>query len=310
MTDTIAPTRQGRIILTRGIPASGKSTWAKEWVAEDPENRIRLNRDDLRRMFTGGGPYRFDFDNEGAITAIQHATARRALKAGKDVVVDDTNLRARHVRKWLEVGPIEFRDFPIAVDEAIKRDSKREHPVGEKVIRDFYNRYVRGTGGVLPAPPERLPERDRPVFERYVPDTFARRAYIFDIDGTLAHLDPENPREWHDYGRVGEDIIDLNVLRMVHYAWDHATIILVSGRRDDCRDETEQWLHDNGVPFDHLFMRKAGDERNDDIVKYELFDEHIRRRYNVLGVFDDRNRVVAMWRAIGLKCYQVADGDF
>ena len=39
-----------KIILTRGIPASGKSTWAKQEVLKDPEHSIRINRDDLRNM--------------------------------------------------------------------------------------------------------------------------------------------------------------------------------------------------------------------------------------------------------------------
>lgn len=59
-----------------------------------------------------------------------------------------------------------------------------------------------------------------------------------------------------------------------------------------------------------LFMRPAGDTRNDAVVKLELFDQHIRDRYDVLRCYDDRARVVAAWRSIGLTVFQVADGNF
>jgi hypothetical protein len=87
-------------------------------------------------------------------------------------------------------------------------------------------------------------------------------------------------------------------------------MIFVSGRKDDCRDVTEAWLKANGFEYDWLYMRKTGDDRNDAVVKLDIFNEHIRNGYDVLGVFDDRNRVVNMWRRLGLKCFQVAEGDF
>ena len=60
----------------------------------------------------------------------------------------------------------------------------------------------------------------------------------------------------------------------------------------------------------HLFMRASGDTRKDEIVKLELFDAHVRGKYDVRLVLDDRDRVVRMWRSIGLTCLQVADGEF
>ena len=57
-------------------------------------------------------------------------------------------------------------------------------------------------------------------------------------------------------------------------------------------------------------MRDTGDGRPDNVVKLEIFDREVRERYNVVGVFDDRNKVVSMWRSLGLTVFQVADGDF
>ena len=65
-----------------------------------------------------------------------------------------------------------------------------------------------------------------------------------------------------------------------------------------------------GVKYDELWMRAAGDQRGDDVVKAELFDAHVRHRFLVRVVLDDRDRVVAVWRRLGLTCWQVDYGDF
>ncbi len=298
------PTR-GRLILTRGIPGSGKSSWALEWVAESPESRVRLSRDDLRSMLHGkrwglpGGA-------EQAITRYQHAIARDALDRGLDVVVDGTNLRARDVRAWQAVGEVLFQDFPIDVDEAVRRDADREHPVGEAVVRGFAARFTK-EDGALPVPPE--PAAVDPITAPYVPDESLDQAYLFDIDGTLAHIVPGG-RSPYDGARVGEDVVDPAVAGLLAHLEQTFHVVLVSGRDETYRPETEAWLLDNRIRYDELHMRPAGDTRKDDVVKLDLFDSRIRHRWNVLGVFDDRNRVVAAWRSIGLKCFQVQEGNF
>lgn len=298
----------GTITLTRGIPASGKTTWAKEWVAEDPENRIRLNRDDLRTMIRGNGGI-FDYDTERTITAMQHAAARTAIKAGKDVVVDDTNLNNRFVKEWFKVGPVAFRDFPIDVDTAYMRDAQRQNPVGAAVIKKFGARV--GKNGELPAPPVQKTLPADHEFKPYVPDQRMPAAFIFDIDGTLAHINPDNPRSPYDGSRVHEDLVDEHVRQIL---WDlrlnFYRIIIVSGRDSKYRAVTEAWLAAKEISYDALFMRAEGDSRNDAIVKYEILRGDVAPSYNVCGVFDDRDRVVQMWRAIGVKTYQVAYGDF
>src|SRR5262249_27283634 len=89
------------------------------------------------------------------------------------------------------------------------------------------------------------------------------------------------------------------------------TVVFCSGRTDACRAATESWLEAHvGVPYAGLYMRAAGDQRKDSIVKLEIFDRHIRDAYDVVAVFDDRASVVAMWRSLGLTVFAVADGDF
>lgn len=132
-------------------------------------------------------------------------------------------------------------------------------------------------------------------------------AIICDIDGTLAHMNGRSPYDWD---RVGEDTVDEVVretLQMYEIEYD---IILVSGRKDTCKRLTVKWLHRNFIPFSVLHMRKADDNRSDVEVKGEIYETLIKPHYNVRLVLDDRDSVVKMWRSKGLKCYQVAEGNF
>ncbi len=134
---------------------------------------------------------------------------------------------------------------------------------------------------------------------------------IFDIDGTLAKMDGRKPYEW---SRVGEDKPNFaicKILQMFDCCCSPYEIVIFSGRDEICREETENWLHKNGISFKELYMRPKGDIRKDSIVKKELFDNNIKDKYEVLAVFDDRDQVVEMWRKeLGLTCLQVDYGNF
>ena len=136
-------------------------------------------------------------------------------------------------------------------------------------------------------------------------------AWIVDIDGTLAlHSHHRNPYDWRSANR---DLPNIPVVMAVQALAAHsgvAAIILISGRHEQARELTLRWLDENSVPFDRLLMRADGDNRSDEIVKEELFRSEIAPRYAIGGVIDDRSRVVAMWRRIGLVCFQVAEGNF
>jgi hydroxymethylpyrimidine pyrophosphatase-like HAD family hydrolase len=135
---------------------------------------------------------------------------------------------------------------------------------------------------------------------------------ICDLDGTLALRGDRGP---FDYSRVGEDAPNPAVV-LTAKLWLHAgyTLVFVSARDDSCYDETKAWLEKNKLYSNQngnlfLYMRRTGDYRADDIVKRELYDEHISPQ-EVLLVLDDRTKVVNMWRSLGLTCFQVAPGDF
>jgi predicted kinase len=305
----------GELVITRGLPASGKTTWARAWVSEDPW-RLRVNRDDLRLMATGRLvlPGRL----EDALTVAQHAAVEALLGGGYGVVVDDTNLRLRHARAWAEVagragarfGVRDFTDVPLEV--CLARDATRaaagEHPVGEVVIRNLHARFL-SHGPLPPVPaPEAAAVVDRPMAGTYVPDPALPPAWIVDVDGTLALMSERSPYAWH---RVGEDAPNPPVVELVRAlrAAGNA-IVVVSGRDGVARAATLAWLDRHEIPNDVLLLRARGDTRRDNVVKREIFDRSIRHVWQVRGVLDDRDQVVRMWRGLGLTCAQVAPGDF
>lgn len=132
-------------------------------------------------------------------------------------------------------------------------------------------------------------------------------AYIFDIDGTLAIRGDRSP---YDYSKVNLDTLNEEVVRVCRHLSDIYPIIIVTGREDDCYKETIDWLHQHRLKYQVLHMRKAGDKRKDSIVKAEIYIRAIEPHYHILGVFDDRQQVVDMWRSLGLTCFQVDYGNF
>lgn len=132
---------------------------------------------------------------------------------------------------------------------------------------------------------------------------------ISDIDGTLAKRVNRGPFEWH---RLLDDQPNVAVVEILHslHARDHE-IIFISGRTEDLRPQTHLWLSRNVGISGRLLMRRANDDRRDEIVKAEIFMELNLTKEQVLLVLDDRDRVVKMWRdRFGLTCFQVAEGDF
>jgi hypothetical protein len=132
---------------------------------------------------------------------------------------------------------------------------------------------------------------------------------MVDLDGTMCLLNGRSP---YDETCVRQDRPNPAVLRTV-WAMHHAgyLVVFMSGRSEGCRADTEDWLREHyQFIYEGLFMRASGDTRRDAVVKSELFDLHVRDRFNVVAVFDDRDQVVAMWRSMGLTVFQVAPGAF
>lgn len=299
------------LICTRGLPGSGKSQWAKERVkAAEPGTLVRLNRDDLRQMLHGRAHH--IAVTEQQVTAVQHAEIERFLRSGVDVIVDDTLLRAKHLKSLAEIAwrvgaDVEVEDFTdVPLETCLQRDAVRSEPVGEDVIRRMHGAFLADKRLPLPVPlrPEAVSGR------LYVPNTSKPLGFMVDIDGTVSLGGDRDP---YDFARCGEDLPNWPVIRAVNAkASAGYQPVYCSGREDSFWGITKDWLvrHVRGAERAPLFMRKTGDRRRDDVVKRDLFDEHIRDRWNVVGVFDDRRRVVEMWRSMGLTVFHVAPGEF
>ena len=233
--------------------------------------------------------------NEKFVLRLRDHLIGTSLDAGKHVIVDDTNLHPSHetrIRQLVQAREgarvqVVVKTFDSDVEECIRRDLIRPNSVGERVIRRMWRDHLAlSAEGLVIADPT-LPT-----------------AIVVDLDGTLALLGDRNP---YDTARCEGDILNPVVAGIISH---HDRVILCSGREDHFRPETERWLAKHRIRYDALLMRSAGDSRKDAIVKRELFDTHIRNRFNVAFVLDDRNQVVELWRSLGLVCLQVAPGDF
>lgn len=313
-----------KLTILSGVSGSGKSTWA-----EAQTGVVVVSRDKFRALLFGSdGPEYYKVDKallkrrEDYITKVEHEAIASALRAGMDVISDNTNVRPKYMKSIVDIGfksgaTVERKvvDVPLAV--ALERNAARGKAGGrlvpEKVIREQYDALKSSLNWKPEAPP--LPKH-------YHGTPGKPKAILVDIDGTLAHM--KDHRGAFDWKNVGKDEPDFNVFQIISwirqgmqaeggvYPWgERAKIILMSGRDEVCRQETIDWLTswDFG-DFDHLFMRPQGDMRKDSIIKAELFDAHVRDNYDVVMVFDDRNQVVDMWRSMGVQVAQVAEGDF
>lgn len=142
--------------------------------------------------------------------------------------------------------------------------------------------------------------------------------YIFDIDGTLSdashrvHLLDESPKNWDEFFRLAKhDSPIAPTVSILRRLIEHHPILLVTGRKDSDKEMTIGWLNEHNIPFDSIYMRAEGDRRDDWVIKEELYKTRIAPQYGPAhGVFEDRSRVVKMWRDLGLVCYQVCEGNY
>lgn len=298
------------VIATIGIPASGKSTWSINKAKYD-QNYVRVNRDDFRFMMKDAPMC--DPKIEGIISKLVFASVDACLSRNLSVIVDQTHLKAEYIETLAE--HVKYRAnfrvqlFDISLQKAIERDAAREKKVGEQVIRKMWRDYRSLVDGNARIFEDRQIQKERYIdpFSKYLPEL--EEVILCDLDGTLAHMNGKRgPFEWL---RTDVDDLDEIVAKSIK---DHMAlgqkIIFMSGRDEEGRVPTENWLEFYGFKYHALYMRKKGDFRKDNIIKEELYNEHIKGKFNVRHVYDDRQQVVDMWRALGIKVYQVAKGDF
>lgn len=281
-----------------GLPGSGKSTESKEMV-EKYGNTIRVNKDLLRTMlhhdvFTG--------KNEELTQNAARLLAVYFLQEGVNVVIDETNLNPKTLEKWKEVGKdfatkIEYHNVDTDIETCLSRDYKREKKVGRSVILKMALQYKKLWKG--------------------------ENVVICDLDGTLCdithrlgHVQGEK-KDWKTFfSLLSQDSLRKDVRQQM---WDivqetgfeakvRTKIIFVSARPEKYRKDTEEWLEKiYRGPYDLLIMRNDGDSRDDTIVKSEIHDKYLKG-LTIKAIFDDRPKVIRMWREKGLNVIDVGNG--
>lgn len=291
-----------KVILTRGLPASGKSSWAKSILREHPNEYKIVCKDDLRAMLDNH--HRSDKarnqkafqKREKLVLNIRDFIILESLRDKYSVIVADTNLSPKHesrirdlVRRHnKETGEsvcVEIKDFTdVPLEECIRRDLKREDSVGEAAIRQMYQQFV--------APqPETLP-----IVEG------GESAIIVDMDGTLCYPGDRNP---YDASTADKDEPNYPILDLVKVYQQTHKVFIVTGRSEKDREPTERWLTNFGVVPCGIFMRPDDDNRKDYVVKEEVVRENLRGKYNIAFALDDRDGVIDMYRRMGISAWQV-----
>lgn len=300
----MAKNSKQKVLILRGLPASGKTTHAK---ALEEKGWVRIEKDEIRkesRLFKDG-KYNHKRGDEGIVLKERNRQLRQALDRGKNVVSSDTNLKQQHVTAISAIArefgaTVEQKDFlDVPLAELIERDNARENGVGEQVIRRMFHE----TNIKLS------------TFLKYDPSL--PFVVVSDLDGTLT-LGPKDrsPYEWH---KVGNDEINLGIAHVLDgiKVINHCKVFVFSGRDAVCRPETEDWLDRNDVEYDELYMRRSDhvDERGgqvkDTLVKADMIEKYIKGKYNILIWFDDRPQVANMLRDVyGINVAQVGDVNF
>lgn len=307
-----------RLFLTRGLPGSGKSTWAKQ-MSKKYNNVILISRDDLRNSLYS----EFSFGNKKAedfVTIQQRGIIKNALMTGHDVIVHDTNLNIsfmkqfkKHFIRYSNIFIVDFTDVPVEV--CISRDELRMATkgfVGSDVINRMNKNWNKSVGKTWPFPIVSVQVADEILATsqgvrtdiKYIPDTTLADTVVLDIDGTLANIDHRSP---FDHSKYHLDTLNKSVAKI---AAGFTKAVILTGRDEEHYGQTALWLNKMSIAYDILFMRPKGDKRPDYIVKKEIFFDQIAPYYNVELVVEDRRQVVEMWRSIGLMCAQVDEGDF
>ena len=302
-----------KLILTRGIQGSGKSTWARQWVTEDPENRVRINNDDIRNML---GKY-WVLSRESLVSDIKEDLVKNAMNRGYDIVVDNMNLNPKEILFWKRIVDennkdvdsytyeIEYKDFFIPLEECIRRDAMRPNPIGEKVIRETWKRYKHFI---------QTTEVENYVNNLIKEDESKPYCLVVDMDSTLCFNTTKRP--WYGEGAAEgmiNDVPNMGVLRLVEQ-WTKPgptaytnNLIIATGRDTSQEEVTKQWLAKYNIYPQEFYFRRKGDYRKGVEVKKEQI-EKILEKYNVVAIIDDCEPIVDMYREMGLTVLQPNKG--
>lgn len=303
------------VILTVGIPASGKSTWAKSVVAQDPHNWVRINNDDIRTMINGS---QWSRETEKLVATIRMSMLREALKRNRSVIIDNLNITSDHWKQTLmecqhinKDMTVSEKVFFVDLETAIARNAQR---IGTaKLETNVLMTWWKKSGG------EGLSRRvgktevltrkcQKKEWEPMVQDPSLPKCVVFDNDGTISLLNGRNP---YDASTSDNDLPHLHViecLKLYHSAG--YKIIFFSGREEKDRAPTERFYakHFPEVKYE-LYMRPTGSMEKDVIIKERMFEQVIKDKYFLSAWVDDRQQVCRFVYEMGLPLFRVNDPD-
>ena len=310
----------GKIIVTVGVSGSGKSTWAK-WHIDNHPNTIRVNRDKLREMLYSYEPkdafkYYASSDlreRENTITQYEDNIIKNALINGSDIIVDATHLEARYCNRFKNFAVhVEYKVFSCDLPTCIARDANRERQVGKAIIRKQYDKFSKlvmkfDFGNWAPSDECYLDDNSTMIPLQINNNYSLPGCVIFDIDGTLAIKGTRSPYDW---ARVGEDKVNHAVAYALRAHFDVQNhIVICTGRDGSCGVETQKWLADNNIPYHRFYIRPAGNNEKDYIIKERMWREIAKELY-IECLYDDRDQVTFHGRNLGLDVFQVNYGAF
>lgn len=302
-----------KLILALGISGSGKTTWAKQWVKEDPTHRVRLNYDDIRCML---GEYWVP-EREPLVKYIFDKSLIEAMELGYDIVIDNmSNLNPKHQAEYAKLVEshndvytqsqyeIKHKWFITSVDVCVERDKNREISVGEKVIRQQWRKYRN----------EIIQHGIKEMLSKQVKNNpMLPHCILVDMDATLCFN--TNGRPFYGPGAdVGmrDDIPNTNIIDLVkaYCTTYNCDLIILTGRDESCREATMDWLTEHDLHPTELLMRPNGSYLRGDEQKKLIYEIKIKDKYNVDFVIDDSDKVVKMYRDLGLTVLQPNEGKF
>lgn len=309
-----------QVIIMIGPSGSGKTTKAIELQKKRNKTFQIVSRDFIRKLLNRN-IYFNGLDFENVVNSIEENLVKNFIRNQISFIWDNCHLTkasiedcVKLIRKLDSEYSIDLVIMDVTLAECKQRNSMRiEGKVPEDILENQFDKYKKNFNVYW----EALNIENK--FEKYIPDSLAPESIIVDLDGTLSH---PNGRGWFDYKDIIFDLADKEVARTLFlYKERGFKILIVTARENKTFDGpifncintlelTELWLKENKIPYDKIFIREEFDIRKDHEVKIEIFNKYIRNNYNVQLVLEDRDSVVELWRDLGIKCYQVQNGNY